>query len=161
MLWITNTRNLWFLFIATLLLTAGFVVCSLVWSLTLLDGVSPPAQVRQILAGMTPDQITAHVWITLTLDVAYPLAYGGLFAGAALSIFEKYGRYLALPALLAVPVDLLEGVVQVLALTGSADLIETKAYITPAKTVLFLGGLAIALAAWLKWLVAWFNRRRG
>ncbi|MEZ5549672.1 MAG: hypothetical protein R3E82_02155 [Pseudomonadales bacterium] len=158
MLRITNTRNLWWLFFATLLLTASFVVCSSLWNLTLLDGVSSPVEVRRILAGMSPEQIRAHIWITATLDVAYPLAYGGLFAGAALSGFATCGRYLALPALLAIPVDLLEGVVQVLALTDSGDLIDTKAYITPLKTALFLSGLVIALAAWMKWLIVRIGR---
>lgn len=158
MVQISDTRTLWWLFILTLLLTASFVVCSSLWNLTLLDGVSSPVEVRRILIGMSPEQITAHIWITATLDVAYPLAYGGLFAGVALSMFETYGRYLAVPALLAIPVDLLEGVVQVLALTDTWDLIDMKAYVTPVKTALFLSGLAIACAAWVKWLVVRIRR---
>jgi len=46
-----------------------------------------------------------------TLDVIYPLAYGSLFAGVALRFFSQYGVYLALPALLAIPVELIEGVI--------------------------------------------------
>ncbi|MBE9103007.1 hypothetical protein IQ267_26535 [filamentous cyanobacterium LEGE 07170] len=48
--------------------------------------------------------------------------------------------------------DLIEGVIQVLALTEMADMLELKAYITPLKSGLFITGLIITLAGWAKWL---------
>jgi uncharacterized membrane protein len=71
--------------------------------------------------------------------------YGGLFAGAALRFFSVAGRWLALAGLLAIPVDLLEGVIQVLALTDTADLVDLKAWVTPLKSALFCVGLLVAV----------------
>lgn len=149
---LTNARTLWFLFAATLAITCAFPVVSSHWQLTLLDGITSPAAARSLLEQFTPEQRTVHAWITATLDVAYPLAYGGLFAGSALRVFERHGRYLALPALLAIPTDLIEGVVQILALTGIADWLGAKAVLTPAKLVLFGSGLCVAVVAWATWL---------
>ena len=157
--WITKTTNLWLLLIATLLMAMTFPYVAAQWDLTLLDAVSSPAEVRQIIGEMSSQQRSAHAWITATLDVAFPLAYGGLFAGVALSIFKKYGRYLAIPGIVVIPVDLLEGVVQVLALTGAADLVDTKAFLTPLKSTLLLAGIAITFAAWLTWLVSTIKGR--
>ena len=143
--------TLWLLFGATVLITLAFPPVAGNWGLTLLDGVASPEQVRELIAGMTPEQRTAHAWITGTLDVAYPLAYASFFAGAALRFFPKAGGVLAIFALLAIPVDLFEGLVQILALTGRADWVATKSFITPLKMVLFLGGMAFTLLGLARW----------
>jgi hypothetical protein len=100
----------------------------------------------------------AHAWVTGTLDVAYPLAYGLFFAGSTLAFFPRAGLYLAWLPLLAIPVDLTEGVVQVLALLNINDWLASKAFITPLKTLLFLCGLATTIAGWLSW---GYRRLRG
>ena len=140
------------MFAVTILITLSFPVVVRFWDLTLIDAVSSPDHVREILAGMTAEQKGAHAWITGTLDVAYPFAYGGLFAGVALRFFPRYGYYLSIPALLAIPVDLTEGVVQILALTETTDWLSIKAFVTPIKMILFLTAVVIALAGWIKWL---------
>ncbi len=149
---LTGTRTLWFLFAATLALSCSFPVATLHWQLTLLDGITSPAEARSVLEGLTPHQRMVHAWITATLDVAYPFAYGGLFAGSVLRVFTRHGRYLALPALLVIPIDLVEGAVQILALTGTADWLALKAVVTPAKMLLFVAALLLATAAWATWL---------
>jgi len=149
---LAETRTLWFFFAATLVITCLFPLVGSHWQLTLLDGISSPAEARSVLEELTPHQKKIHAWITATLDVAYPIVYGGLFAGSALRVFTRYGRFLALPALVVIPTDLIEGVVQVLALTGTADWLDAKAVLTPAKLVLFAAGLCITVFAWATWL---------
>ncbi|NRB38914.1 MAG: hypothetical protein HRU20_10680 [Pseudomonadales bacterium] len=143
---ISTPRNLLITLTATVILTLVFPALAFLLDLTFIDTISDADQVREIIAAMTTPQRTAHAWITGTIDVLYPLAYGLLFAGAAIKYFPRLGCYLALPALLAIPVDLIEGLIQVLALTATTDWLSVKAIITPLKTTLFLTGLFIALA---------------
>ena len=49
-------------------------------------------QAREIVAGMTEAQRNAHFWVTVLLDTAYPLAYGGFFAAMALRFFGRFGK---------------------------------------------------------------------
>jgi len=144
---------LWILFVATLLLTYCFILIRDHWGLTLLDSITSPGDARGLINSFTPEQITAHVWTTAIVDLAYPLAYGLFFAGSALCFFGRFGVYLAIPAFLVIPVDLVEGVVQVLGLLGTVDLLDWKAILTPAKFVLFFAGMAITVLGWLVWLV--------
>ena len=155
---LAQTRSLWIAFICTIVMTMLFPVASSIWGISFIDAISDPSAVRLAIADMTPDQRVVHAWITATLDVAYPLAYGALFAGSAYAFFERFGRYLAIGLLVVVPTDLLEGVVQVLALTETADLIDAKVVLTPLKTVLFLLGLACTLLGWVLWVVGRIKR---
>jgi len=147
----SGTKPLWILFVVTILLTASFVAVAPMWDLRLLDAISDPDEVRNVLAGMSGAQRTAHAWITATLDVAYPLAYGTFFGAVALHFFPRQD-WLALPALLVIPVDLVEGVVQVFALLDITDWVDAKALLTPLKMWLFYAALAVAVAGWALWL---------
>lgn len=149
---LAETRSLWIAFVSTILLTIAFPLAASVWGITFIDAISDPAEVRQAISAMSAGQRVVHAWITATLDVAYPLAYGSLFAGSAVAFYGRFGRFIAAPLLVVVPVDLLEGVVQVLALTDVADLIDAKAVLTPLKTVLFLLGFATTVIGWVIWL---------
>lgn len=153
--WLASPRFLWLAFAATLMLSVAFPWLSGMWDLTLLDSISSPAEARELLAGMTATQKAAHAWITATADVAYPLAYASFFAGSALCFFPNWGARIAAIELSSIPVDLLEGLVQVLALTGTADALSSKAFLTPLKMVLFIGGMLFTLAAY----VTWWRRR--
>ncbi len=150
---LAERRSLWIAFVSTVLITITFPAAASFWGITFIDAISDPAQVRQAITGMTPDQRVVHAWITATLDVAYPLAYGALFVGSAYRFYTRFGRYIAMTLLMVVPADLLEGVVQILALTDSMDLVDTKAVLTPLKTVLFLLGLVATLSGWVIWMV--------
>ena len=148
---LTRTSTLWWLFAATVVITELFPILAGVFDLTLIDGISSPEAARQVIAAFSADQRVAHAWITATLDVVYPLAYGLFFAASTVRFFPSAGRYLAWLPLLAIPVDLLEGMVQVLALTGVVDWLAIKAFVTPLKTLLFFSGLVTTVAGWLKW----------
>ena len=102
---------------------------------------------------MSETQRVVHAWMTATLDVAYPLTYGPLFAGLAL---QRFKPAFAIPAVAVIPTDLAEGYVQVTALLGDDSLLWMKAYLTPLKLALFIAAMGIAIAA----LVVWFRNRK-
>ena len=131
--------------LATLVLTALFPVIAAHFGLTLLDAVADPTEARALIEGLTSEQRQAHAWITGTLDVAYPLAYGALFLGATVRFFPRQGVLLAIPILIGVPADFLEGLVQILALTGQVDWLAAKAVLTPVKGGAFVYGAVMAL----------------
>lgn len=130
---------------ATVALTALFPLVAGHFGLTLLDAVADPTEARALIEGLTSEQRQAHAWITGTLDVAYPLAYGALFLGAMLRFFPRRGPLLAIPVLIGVPADFLEGLVQILALTGQVDWLAAKAVLTPVKGGAFVYGAVLAL----------------
>ena len=150
--WISKTSSLWMLLAATVLLTYAFQFLAGQLGIVFIDNMSSPDDAMAAIAGFTADQRSAHAWITGTVDVAYPLAYGLFFAGTALHFFPNAGRYLCWPLLAVIPVDLLEGLVQIMALIGNDGGIGAKAILTPLKFGLLLAGLAIAIAGWLRWL---------
>lgn len=141
---LTKPLTLWILFGLFILQTIGFVVIMAVWDFEVIDEMSDPEKVRSHIAELSALQKSVHAWTTATLDVAYPLTYGPLFAGLALRAFKPIS---ALPAIAVIPTDLAEGIVQVMALTGHGDLVWLKAYLTPTKLALFLIAMVIAVAA--------------
>ncbi len=150
---------MWATLFVTVVLTVLFQVVASHWQLSLLDAISDPTEARQVLAGMSPEQKSIHAWITATLDVAYPLAYGALFIGAAYQFFPERAVWLARPTYVLVPIDLIEGVIQVVALIGAADWMDAKAIVTPIKTLLFLFGIVMTVAGCVRWL--WQRRASG
>ena len=138
-------RGLLAALVATVVLTALFPVAAGHFGLTLLDAVADPTEARALIEGLTREQRQAHAWITGTLDLAYPLTYGALFLGATLRFFPRKGVLLALPILIGVPADFLEGLVQILALTGQVDWLAAKAVLTPVKGGAFVYGAVLAL----------------
>lgn len=151
---------LWALAITAFLCVAGFDYVRRTYGLTLLDGLSDPNEARALIAEMSEAQKQVHLWTTGILDVIFPLAYGGLFVGLAWRFFGSAGSLLALPGLAVVPIDLTEGVVQILALGGSEDVLVHKVWVTPLKFGLFIAAAVVAVAA-LGVALARFVRRRG
>lgn len=140
----TNAMIFWFV-VSILMIVAIFWVAGL-FEVTLLDEVSSPGQVRDMISAMSDTQRLVHGLITSTLDVIFPLAYGALFIGGALRYYPKIGKYIVVVVLISVICDLIEGVVQVLALAGAVDLVSIKSVVTPVKTYTFLlGGLALII----------------
>ncbi|MGH1373119.1 MAG: hypothetical protein ACRBBW_13845 [Cellvibrionaceae bacterium] len=122
------------------------------WQLELLDGIWDPAEARSLIEQLSSAQVIGHLWFTTTIDVILPLAVVATLTGVTLKAFTRYGKYLAIPALAALPLDLSEGVIQVLVLTNTADLLNIKAYTSPLKIGGYLFGLAMLLLALIQWL---------
>ncbi len=141
---LTRTRTLWILFAVFVVETLAFGIVMAVWDFTIIDEMYDPDKIREHIAAMSEVQRHAHAWMTATLDVAYPLTYGALFTGMALRAFKPV---FAFPALAVIPTDLTEGFIQVQAMLGNESLIWLKAYVTPAKLVLFTVAIIIALAS--------------
>ena len=148
-----STKTLWFLFALLVLETLGFLVIMHVWDFHIIDEMSDPGKIIQYIEKMSETQRYVHAVTTATLDVVYPLTYGALFAGLAL---KAYWPILSVPSILVVPVDLIEGGVQILALNGHMELLWLKAYVTPLKLALSVGAAVIALCAVIK---LWRGRR--
>ena len=68
----------------------------------------------------------------------------GLLFGVA---FKRYHWAYAVPAIAVIPTDLAEGAVQVAALLGNDQVLWLKSIVTPAKLVLFIAAVMIAIAA--------------
>ena len=158
MAFLSRTPVLWGSFILFLLIGVGFGLFSGAVGGTYLDTLDSGEASRELIASMTDAQRSAHFWVTVLLDTAYPLAYGALFAGLALRFFGRFGRLAALPAIAVVVVDLTENMVQALALSGAADALDAKDWLTPLKFGLFFLAAAIALVALL---IAIVSRVRG
>ncbi|MEH6808927.1 MAG: hypothetical protein V7651_08730 [Hyphomonas oceanitis] len=155
-----RTPVIWGLFIAQLLIFPCFALFSDAVGGRYLDTITTGEGCRALIAGMTEAQRSAHFWITVLLDTAYPLAYGGFFAAMALRFFGRYGPLAALPALATIIVDLTENTVQALALSGAADALDAKSWLTPLKFGLFFLAAAIALIALVIAVAHLFRQRK-
>jgi hypothetical protein len=143
---ITRTPVLWTLLGLTICLTLAFGALAPLVGGQFLDMVSAPADSRALYDAMTPGERTAHFWITLLLDTAYPFSFGLFFAGMGLRFFGKWGKLAAIPGFAVLIVDLTENTLQWLTLSGAAYVLEPKAWITPLKMDLFYLGAIVALA---------------
>jgi len=105
----------------------------------LLDMLSEASANEVRLAAMTADQRSTHLWITLTLDVIYPFAYGGGLANLAARFVTRHKLMVAAPGLLLILVDLIENALIVMMLNGDTGVIAAKALVTQFKWWLFGG----------------------
>lgn len=159
MSFLARTPVIWITFVLMLVIGVGFGLCRPMVGGAFLDMTSDPEMARTIIATMSDAQRTAHAWVTVLLDTAYPLAYGGFFGGLALRFFGPFGKYAALPALGVVVVDLTENMVQVLALADWVDALDAKAWLTPLKFGLLFLAVGIAVIALVIGLVNLVRKR--
>ena len=155
-----RTPVIWGLFVAAILIWLGFSIFAEAVGGTFLDTIANGERSRTLIAGLSEAQRSAHFRVTVFLDTAFPIAYGGFFAGMALRFFGKYGRIAALPALATAIVDLTENTVQALALSGAADALDAKAWLTPLKFDLFYLAAGIALVALVIAIMNIFRKRQ-
>ena len=104
----TTRRGLWAAFVVFAALSVVFAVVMRAYGFAIIDEMWQPADILAHVGAMSPAQRTAHAWLTATADVAYPFAYTAWLGGLAVAAFPDK-RWLALPILLCVPVDLTEG----------------------------------------------------
>ncbi|MEM8617639.1 MAG: hypothetical protein AAGF20_11985 [Pseudomonadota bacterium] len=100
---------------------------------------------RERLAALSDEQQHLHLITTLSLDSIFPFACSALLAGLIFRLAREWRQGLVIPALLAVPVDLLENGIQALALLEWIDLLGLKTVLTPLKFALFAAAALIAL----------------
>ncbi|MFN7054971.1 hypothetical protein [Hyphomonas sp.] len=144
---ITRTPVLWALFGLSVLCVVGFQAFNPAVGGQYLDTLDDPAVLRETLAGMSEAQKTAHFRVTVLIDTVFPLSFGLLFAGLGWRFFGKWGPLAAVPGFAVLVVDLTENMIQALALSGAADVLDAKAWVTPLKMGLFYLAALIALVA--------------
>lgn len=144
---ITRTPVLWTLFGLTVLITLAFGALAPQVGGQFLDMLSAPAETRATFEAMSAEQKTAHFWITVLMDTAYPLCFGLFFAGMAWRFFGKWGPLAAIPGFAVLVVDLTENTLQAITLSGAAYVLEPKAWVSPLKMNLFYLAALIALVA--------------
>lgn len=140
--WLATKRVLTTTFVSTLVMTALFGLIMLIWDFKLIDEMYRADEIEAHVRAMSSTQRTVHAWMTGTLDVLYPLTYGGFFIGAALRFFDR--RWLVIPSVLVIPTDLAEGATQLLILNGNMEALPFKEIFTPLKLVFYFSALAIA-----------------
>ena len=161
MQFLTRAPVLWALFALMILAAAGFQIFGPAVGGAYLDLVSEPGEVRALFASLTPEQKTAHFWVTVIIDTVFPLSFGLLFAGMALRFFGKWGKIASVPAFAVLIFDLTENTVQALALSGTADALDAKVWLTPVKFGLFWLAAGIAILAALIGVFRLVTRRKG
>ena len=157
---LTSNRALWSSFALTLLMTALFGVVMAVWDFVIIDEMFRPDAIRAHVAEMSAEQRRVHAWMTGTLDVAYPFAYGAFLGGMVLRAFPAK-RWLLLPILVCIPADLVEGLSQVMILTGHDGWVAVKAVATPVKLAAYITAIGIALAGLAALVLRKRKARRG
>ncbi|MEZ5997660.1 MAG: hypothetical protein R3B98_03080 [Hyphomonas sp.] len=160
MTFLTRTPTLIALFILQGLIFLGFGPFVEGVGGTFLDTLMTGDESRQAIAAMTSDQRWTHFWVTALLDSIYPIAYGAFFVGMALRFFGRFGKLAALPAFAASIVDLTENTVQALALSGAADVLDAKNWLTPLKFGLFGVAGLIAVIGFIIGVVHMFTNQK-
>ena len=136
------------LLIITFGLSYSFIAVSRKYGFVFIDSLWAGNEVLNAVLQMTPEQKHIHKLATMTLDVAFPIAYSALFTGMTLRYFagSSYMEFLLLPAILVLPIDLIEGAVQLLILNGQWNpMLAWKYVLTLGKFILFFLAMGIAL----------------
>ncbi|MEL7283080.1 MAG: hypothetical protein AAGJ68_01155 [Pseudomonadota bacterium] len=154
---LSRTWVLLALFVAMMAIGYSFSFAQVASGGELLDMLWSGEDAKTRLAEMSAEQKRAHFNATVFNDTAYPLAYGGLFAGLIWRFGGVLRSWLVIPALAVIFVDLAENTAQALALVGNESFLGLKDVLTPAKFGLFS---AAALAVLISIGLAVFRRFR-
>lgn len=94
---------------------------------------------------MSAQEKQGHLWSTVLQDAPCQFAYGGLFLGLYLGHGDRFAVYLAAPASLVIPVDLIENAVKVIALLRDEALLPANAYLRPTNLLIFYAASIVAI----------------
>lgn len=130
------------------------------YELIFLDMLWNPEVTRAAVASMSLEQRAVHAWITGTLDVIYPIAFGLFLLGTGLRILPNQRRWIIAFVVIVVALDLSEGLVQILALTNIVDWLPAKLLFTPVKLGMFLVGIPLSALGWFCWFI-WGRHAEG
>ena len=142
---LAQTKTLYFTFSLTLVLTVIFGIVMHFGQFGIIDEMFIAEDINAHIDAMSLHQRLLHAWLTGTIDVLYPFAYGAFFIGVAVKCFGRFGFWLALPSILVIPADLAEGVSQVMLLIGREGFMDLKLIATPIKLILYLFGLSVTV----------------
>ena len=126
----------------------AFLLIGNMFEINYLDHEYFDQRVLFVLENMSALQVNVHLWVTMTLDVIFPLAYGFLFFGILLNNLEGQWRRLAVMPLILIVADLTEGIFQIQLLkaeTTEMMIVSYKNKITLIKYFLFLICMGVCL----------------
>lgn len=149
-----------FCFVAMVLVGMSFAPVQDAIGGKLLDMIFTGEAAQARFAELSEAQRDIHFWATVLNDTAYPLAYGGFFAGIAARFGGAERSVAVIPAFLTLATDLAENTVQAIALQGNPDLLAAKSVLTPVKFGFFGLAALTALALSVIALVKWLSRRQ-
>ena len=157
---LTKTNTLYFLRISAAIIVISIILVAIKWNVDLLDMKFSSVSIVDTLKTFDETQKIAHLWISSTLDLALPIAYGLLFIGYTMKYYP--GQYiLVVPGILVIPVDLLENIMHIQILSNSLSdstipysLLETKVIFTFLKFILFGICLFVFFRGWYKCRIA-------
>ena len=142
----TSKGGLWLAFFIFITLSTGFLLVMKVCDFMIIDEMYKSDDIIAHIQNMSAAQKSAHIWTTATLDVAYPFSYAALFGGLTVTAFP-HQKWLALPILICVPFDLIEGVTQIALLNDQFDWVLIKQVVTPIKFILLILSAIIGLVS--------------
>ena len=153
-------------------LSAGFQLRQIVFGdqVTTLDvrvlEVYTPADVKALFDELGDDHRTIYAWTQVTLDLAYPLAYGVFLALLIVVVYrEPWARRLVMIPCLGAGADWLENATSAMlawSYTGEVSALAWGASIFSfAKWVLGLASVAIIGVGVVLWAVYKVNKMRG
>lgn len=156
---LTNSR----LLLALLTVFIGLIILISVlenhYKLKLLDSIPTVSKSNRLLQTIGESQRCAHIGITLILDTVFPFVYGLLLIGATMKLYpHNYLAWLA-PAVIVIPMDLLENLVHLTALLSHEPVMPIKGWLTPAKWVLIVVAILIVIVPGALRTVALVKRR--
>ncbi len=133
------------MFLAKIALAIEFQLATPSVGWTLLNVSASLAASEELLQSMSAQQKQRHLWSTVLQDAPFPFAYGGLFLGLYLRHGGRFAVYLAAPAFIVIPVDLIENAVKVITLLRDEALLPANAYLTPTYFLLFYAASIVAI----------------
>ena len=157
---LAKTPVILFLLITQILLGASFLFVEPVIGGPLLDLQMNGVDAANRIAQMTPEQKHIHTVVTMTLDLFYPLVYGGFFIAIVARFAKRFRPTLAAPACIAIVADFAENIVQVLALGGNDRFLAAKDVFTPLQYYAFGIAAIICITLLLIAVVKWTRHRR-
>jgi len=104
----------------------------------ILDTLLTGNDARSRLAEMTVSEINRHLIGTLTIDMLFPVAYGIFFAGLLFRLVSSWRISLEILPLIGALFDIMENMVQAIAMVGVVDLLNAKIFLTVPKFVFFI-----------------------
>ncbi len=150
---LAKTPSLVFLFIAQLLIGGSFFIVQNAVGGSLLDTQMNAQTAFAVLQNMSDLQKHYHIIATSTLDMIYPIVYGGLLAGIVWRFADKKKTLLIIPAIIAIFSDIIENIIQIIALSGNDDFLYFKNFITPIKYGMILFVIIIAALLIVKTII--------
>lgn len=153
--WLARTPVILCFLGATLLIGVGFLFLRQAIDGPLLDEISSGSAAISRFNEMDFYARKYHFWGTVTLDVLYPLAYGGLFIGLLCRLAWPWRWLLILVPIMAMLADFAENTVQAMALNGyPVEILLAKNIVTPLKAgalvVILVLCLLLGGGAWVR-----------